>query len=476
MDTYLDLKDYLNNNFIEVSGYDLYRSIFPDCENKGELHTDFSHPNAIYLYMDSEKGKLRRRIMLKDTWENDFNNYVLNNTLTLCSGLSYRGRANKLDNAQRMHALVFDIDSVGIEEFKIIEGRWNIDRKYFRSIPKPTYISLSGTGIHIYYVFKNPIDLYPNIKIQLKSMKYDLTEKIWEYGETSQEKSIQYQSINQSFRMPGSFNCKDGSKKKVVCFRIGDEVTLEYMNSYVSDINNIVDLSKPFKPTQLSMIDSMVEYPEWYQRVIVEKNRKRKKWDIDKKVNGSDPYALYHWWINKRREIVGGHRYYFLMCMAIYADKCNVPKSKLKKDMKEIFDELSSIPHKNPLTENDMKSALEAYSKEYYDTSLKEIEYWSGLKIEKNKRNNRTRYSHLQDDYWITPEGKKVPNYCKVHREFALKIAKEEKRLGRQKKIDKSHIVADFRKNNPYATPKECIEKTGLNKNTVYRWWKKTFI
>ena len=64
--------------------------------------------------------------------------------------------------------------------------------------------------MNIYYVFDNPIDLYPNIKIQLKSLKYDLTFRMWEYGGTSQIEAIQYQSINQGFRMVGSLNEKHG--------------------------------------------------------------------------------------------------------------------------------------------------------------------------------------------------------------------------------------------------------------------------
>lgn len=473
MDTYSELYGYVNCIYTEIDAVTFYRTLFPNCENKGEIHTDYSHPNSIYLYMDEDKKKLRRRIMLKDTWEDDFKKYVFNNNLTLCSGLSYRGRANKLENAQRMHALIFDIDSVGIEEFKIIEARWNIESKYNRAIPKPTYIILSGTGIHIYYVFKEPIDLYPNIKVQLKSMKYDLTGKIWEYGETSQEKSVQYQSINQSFRMPGSLNSKEVVKKKVRCFKTGEEVTIDYLNKYVLDEHNRVDLNKRFRPTQISLNDSKEKYPEWYQRVIIEKDKTTRKWDIDKKVNGDDPYALYNWWKNKAKDIVGGHRYFYLFCLSIYACKCNVPKTKLKEDMKELFKELSIIPHKNPLTEFDMKSALEAYSKEYYLIRIKEIEYWCGIKIERNKRNGRKRYNHLHDEYWINEDGKKIPNYCKLHREVALKIAKEEKRLGRPVNTNKKSIVKEFIINNPNATPKDCISKTGLSKNTVYKWWNK---
>ena len=66
----------------------------------------------------------------------------------------------------------------------------------------------------MYYVFEEPIDLYPNIKLQLKALKYDLTFRMWEYKSTSTKKEIQYQSINQSFRMVGSINGKYGTEIK----------------------------------------------------------------------------------------------------------------------------------------------------------------------------------------------------------------------------------------------------------------------
>lgn len=65
--------------------------------------------------------------------------------------------------------------------------------------------------------------------------------------------------------------------------------------------------------------------------------------------------------------IKGGHRYYFLMCLAIYACKCDVPKKKLREDMYAVYEELRKIEHDNPLTEEGIESALEAYDKEYYN-------------------------------------------------------------------------------------------------------------
>ena len=174
MSDYMDCYEYLSAQFPEVGGCEFYEELFPDNEKSGEIYTDFSHPNAIYLYRDEERGRERRRIMLKDTWEQDYMEYVEQNPLTLCSGLVYRRRANKLQNAQRMNALIFDLDGVGLMELRNLFLRFGGDPEKLRRLPMPTFIVLSGTGLHIYYVFQEPVDLYPNIKVQLKSLKYNL--------------------------------------------------------------------------------------------------------------------------------------------------------------------------------------------------------------------------------------------------------------------------------------------------------------
>ncbi|WP_254684828.1 hypothetical protein [Staphylococcus aureus] len=54
--------------------------------------------------------------MLNDTWEEDYRDFVEDNPMTLCSGLAYRGRINRLEYSQQMNALVFDLDAVGKNE------------------------------------------------------------------------------------------------------------------------------------------------------------------------------------------------------------------------------------------------------------------------------------------------------------------------------------------------------------------------
>ena len=118
----------------------------------------------------------------------------------------------------------------------------------------------------MYYVFREPVDLFPNIKVQLKSLKYDLTFRMWEYKGTSKLKEIQYQSINQCFRMVGSVNDKHGTR--LVAFRTGEFVTLDYLNAYAKPENR-VDMNKPFRPSKMTRAQAKEVYPEWYERVVV---------------------------------------------------------------------------------------------------------------------------------------------------------------------------------------------------------------
>lgn len=456
-ENYRQAYEYLSAQFPEVGGYEFYNELFPDNENAGDCYKDYSHPNAVYLYRGEKDGKekMRRRIMLNDQWEHDYIDYVEGNSLTLCSGLTYRGMANKLKNAQRMHALVFDLDGVGLGELRNLFLRFGGDPQRVRRLPMPTFLVLSGTGLHLYYVFHEPIDLYPNIKVQLKSLKYDLTFRIWEYKGTSQIKEIQYQSINQSFRMVGSVNDKHGTK--LVAFRTGDRVTLDYLNGYATEPKNRVDINKPFSPSKMTRAAAKEAYPEWYERVVVRGEKRAKKWDIAGKVHGDDPYALYHWWLRQITKVKGGHRYYYLMCLSIYAYKCGVSKKELRQDMQQAFDDLQMVKHENALTQEDIKSALEAYDREYYNFMISDIEALTDVRIEKNKRNGRKREVHVKY----------------MNNQRAFKVMQNECTNGGRPKGsgEKKKIVEEWRKAHPTGTKAECNRDTKIDPKTIRKWW-----
>lgn len=443
---YESLLNILSDRFSEVNGYKFYKSIFPRNENKGEMNTDYSKPNAIYMYKDERdegtKRTVRRRIMLNDTWENDYKTFVENNPLTFCSGLSYRGRVNRLENAQQLHALIFDLDSVTENELNNLLLR--IGKPVgIRTLPQPTYIVMSGTGLHIYYVLDEPIDLFPNIKLQMKQLKYDLTFRLWEYKGTSLEKQIQYQGINQGFRMVGSTNAK--YKLKIRAFKTGERISINTLNEYVIKDENKVDLGQLFKPSKYTREEAKEKFPDWYERVIIQGNKMPNKWHIKR--------DLYDWWLRQAPQIKGGHRYFFLMCMSIYAVKCDIPKDELKKDMYSIFEELSKIEHSHNLVESDIVSALEAYDRSYYNFTISDIEKLTDIRIERNKRNYRSRDQHLE-------RARAVQNIDYPNGVWRGNQSKEKE-------------VTSFIKNNPDLSVTQIAKELNVSRPTVYKYLKK---
>ena len=451
--------DMMSCVYEQVNGEAFYRYIFPNNENSGEMYSDFSHPNAVYLYHDEQdegsQRRLRRRIMLNDTWSDDYRDYVERNEMTLCSGLTYHSRSNKLQYAQTMNALIFDLDGVGLKELGRVLERTTGTGDMYRSIPKPTFIVLSGSGIHLYYVFDEPIALYPNIKLQLKSLKHDLTFRIWEYKGTSRLESIQYQSIGQGFRMVGSINSKYGNV--ITAFKVGDRVSLEFLNSYAIHPENRVDITRPYRPSQVDRAAAAELYPEWYQRVVVEGNKRPKKWNIGyRKKKQVKDYALYEWWKRRVSEIEGGHRYFYLMCLVIYACKCDVPKKQLKVDMQECFDILRTYKHDNELTQFDVDSAMECYSKDYYNFTISDIEFLTDLRIVRNKRNYQKQKDHLEE--------------ARAIRDIRQRRKGTDWRDGNGRP-SKKHIVFDWLYQHPFGKKIECERDTHLSRHTVLKWW-----
>ncbi len=173
-------------------------------------------------------------------------------------------------------------------------------------------------------------------------------------------------------------------------------------------------------------------------------------------MHGDDPYALYHWWLRQIGRIEGGHRYFYLMCLAIYAYKCDVPKEKLRQDMRTAFEDLQMVKHENALTEEDIRSALEAYDREYYNFTIVDIEKLTNVRIERNNgRNGRTQCEHL---------GRASCCYRHFDDPAGSWRNKEGDHRHNRKYMNGGSCIRT-------ADRKECIAGTGLSKNTVYKWW-----
>lgn len=428
----------------EVDALEVYGDIFRLGEGliqrEGVESRDFkSNPIAYWKNDKDQKGHYR--IMFDDTFpeilkecqEADF---------CIVNGITYYGRKNLQSSAGKMSSLIFDLD--GVTE-KGLRALWS-QCVNAEILPLPNYLILSGHGVHLYYVMEDPVPLYPNIKIQTKALKYALTEKMWNMYVTNDWDKVQYQGINQGFRVIGGKTKIDGVR--VRAFRIhSTPYTLTQLSQYVPEESR-VDESKIWKESRMSLQEAKEKYPEWYEKRVKNKGE-RGHWTTKR--------DLYDWWIRKIREGAQlHHRYFDIMCLAIYGVKAGISEEELRKDALGLIPFLNSIAPEEPFTESDVESALECYDERYFTFPREDISKLSGIVLHANKRNGRKQEIHLQraravqmidypDGEWRNKEGR--PN-----------------------KIDQ---VRKWRSDHPEGKKIDCIRETGLSKSTVYRHWEK---
>ena len=444
------LADELRKQYESLNPMDFYRDIFP----LGELAEQGEYQKgkycAIALEICKEKKEdgspLVRRYSVTDgldeidalMWKND--------NFCLMAPISYAGKTRKSINARYMYALCVEIDNLKVEN-KRQEGFINLMHQIDKGfLPRPTYIVASGNGLHLYYLWDSPLPLFSNVVKELQKYKRRLTIELWNrYITTSyKEQDIQQESIFQAFRMPGTIT-KNGDRVEV--FSVGDRVSIDYMNGFVSPefrMDSNIDYH-----SNLSLSKAKELYPEWYEKRVINKEPKG-SWTCNR--------AVYDWWLNRiEYEIRVGHRYYALMLLCIYAIKCDISEDELRKDcyrLLDVFDSLTPDGSSNSFTEKDVEDALQSF----YDKGLvtyprNSVSKLSGLYIEPNKRNGRKQENHLQ-----------------LAR--AMKKAKselgEDVLGGRPQLID---TVFQWRLANPSGTKAQCIRETKLSKPTVYKWW-----
>lgn len=432
----------------EVTAMEVYSDIFSLGEGliqrEGEeVETRNRKSNPLGYWKDSHTQKGHYRIMFDDTFE-DCLRELQEADFSILNGVTYFGRKNLQASANKMYAMIFDLDGVTDSTLNnFMSGAIRAE-----AYPVPNYIALSGHGVHLYYVFEDPVSLYPNIKIQLKSLKYALTEKLWNKY-TSKDKKKQFQGINQGFRPIGGKTKIDGVR--VRAFRVNNHpFSLSQLCDYVSDEYRI-DESKLYKETTMTLDQAQKKYPEWYQKRVMDKDKTRGHWTCKR--------DLYDWW--KRQIKVGAsfhHRYFNIMCLAIYAVKSGISEEEVRSDAMGLIPFMNDIYPEESFTETDVESALECYDERYCTFPIEDISKLSGIQIQKNKRNGLKQNQHL---------------YLARRRKEDMKTL-EIPLKAPEGRPDKRAEVIQWRSDHPEGKKAECIRETGLSKSTVYRHWEKS--
>lgn len=434
-----DLFGALENSFTEVYASDFYRDIFPigSFEEKGIYEKGKYNGIAVSIVVGDSKAK---RYTVTDDLE-IIDTLVETDDFCIMSPISYAGKSRKSEFARFLYAMAIDLDGVDtLDEWNFLMTQ--IDKghemlSFVWGLPRPTYIVGSGTGLHLYFVFERPIPLFRSTVKELERLRRRITWQAWTQGASSLHDNVQYESLFQGFRMVGSIT-KNGERTRA--FKVGEKVTVEYLNQYVPEEYRAVKFS--YK-SNLLLKDAKEKYPEWYQKRIVEKKPKG-TWVCKK--------DLYYWWIRKLKAgVQQGHRYWCIMTLATYAKKCDIPFEELEKDAYGLIPFMNTKGDK--FTEDDVLHALEAYNDSYITYPINTIIARTDIPIEKNKRNGRKQAMHL-----------------KIARS-TLEIMNDDNGMALQGRKSKQAIVQEWKSSHVNGKKIDCERDTGLSRHTVLKWW-----
>lgn len=427
----------------EVTPATFYRELFPDGSlgKAGEKISGKYRGVAVRI----RDGKARRFSINDGLEVLDLTANATPKEFWVASPVSYAGRTQRQEMARHLYAVAIDLDGVRIEDPLDPRGlgaMWNQIKHGHQ--PSPTFIVSSGTGLHMYYVLEQPLAMYRTVVRQLHRFRRDLIRRVWSSYVTELWKAPQYESVTQGFRMVGTFTKAGG---RVKAFRAGPPVSIEYLNEWVNSPNQVTEI---YYKSDLSLAEAREKYPDWYQRRIVEQ-RPRGSWTVKR--------ALYDWWLEQKlSESQTGHRYFYLMTLAIYAMKCAISEEELHRDAwtKAVPKLRERDKPGNPLTDADVVKALEMYHADYQTFPRRSIEAITGIRIDPNKRNGRSQDVHLRGARAVQAID------CEVNR-------KDWRYHGGAP--TKQHLVQAWQAAHPGGRPIDCERGTGISRHTVLKWW-----
>ena len=451
-------KNALLHQYLEqVEPLEFYREIFPEGSFERRGYLEDAKGNGIALVVPPKSkvvqengvaleikgdGKAYRYLITDDLKELD---ELKETEFTIMSPISYFGLKRNGKNARYLYAMVFDLDGVGMPQLRDTLHQMNKD-----IIPKATFLVNSGTGLHLYYVLTEPIPMYPHNQKILKELKYALTRQIWNRF-TSSIREPQMQGVLQGFRVVGT-GTKLGKDYPVVAYRYGGAVELEKLLDYIPASNGERQrLQTLMRKSRLSLAEAKEKYPDWYERRIVQKER-RGRWTVKR--------DLYDWWLRRiGDEIRVGHRFYGIMTLAIYAKKCGIDEEELRRDAFALikpYDDMS-VEDINRFTKDDVVCALEMFNEDYVTFPRDDIAKISGMTMPVNKRNWLKQKEHLE--------------VARAVRDVRMRQkGKKDWRDGNGRHNAES-VVYEWRQQHPEGRKADCRRDTGLDPKTIRKWW-----
>lgn len=288
---------------------------------------------------------------------------------------------------------------------------------------KPTYIVNSGTGLHLYFVLKEPIQGYHRILENIDKLYRNLA--VQQSRRVYVHKQVQW--FGQDFRMAGGLNKYDWEN---TVFKIGDKW----------------DIDKLAKAVDLHDLE-FIRNSEKRAATVKEKRKKHKK----KKKGWRSNRAFYDYSMRTcRDQTKEGNRYMSMCALTVIAWKCGVKLEELEQDL------LSLLPVYNKgatryIKEREVYSAMKMYNEKAIETQRQSLENWQGWEYKPAKRNGRKREIHLK----------------LARNQLALLKELGEVSSGRYSKED---LVKDYIKEHPEESVTAISKALQISRTTVYKY------
>lgn len=293
--------------------------------------------------------------------------------------------------------------------------------------PKPTYIVNSGTGLHLYYLFNEPIPCYRSSVRSIDAVYRSLAQQ-----QTDNRYALhrQVQWFGQYFRFAGGLN-KYFWKNTV--YRIGNKWDID-------------DLAKALG-VNCGRIRRDNQPREKKVRQVVRKKRSCPGWHTHRRFYDMALRTCY----DKTKE---GNRYTSLCALATIGYKCGVPMEQIERDLMNLLPKYNRDAT-NLVKESEVRSAMKMYNEKAMLTRRATLENWQGWEYHPAiQRNGRKQTVHLRRARAV-----QVADYPDGSWRYIPPTAMEK--------------VKSWQKEHPEGKKVECSRDTGLSRTTIDKWWTK---
>ena len=342
----------------------------------------------------------------------------------------------------------------------------------------PTFISNSGSGVHFYYLLDKmlKIDSARNEANNLAATAiyrclYDdvIKKEKW--------KDAQRHWLGQDYRV---VNSRTKLNQISQIFKTGrvytfDELIAHYdiqvdrekhyatkkMIRYAENIAKDLGLQDPDYTDAKVTYEFIAENKDAAYLARVERRRLRaEKENRRKNKKFKKPGTWYsNTLFHMRDHTAPGFRFSSMKALAIIAFKEKVSREKFLSDVRELTTYWESYDWGGDEFNTKNVEAIERLfdnALKYANTSSETLEEWLGYEFKRigSKKNGRTRHEHLE-------RARAVQDVDYPNGEWRNKDGAP----------SKSSMVQEWRREHPEGKPMDCVRATGMDKNTVYKWW-----